>query len=338
MRVLVTGHRGYIGPHLVDVLKQQGHHVCGVDLNLFEGCEWSGAVRADVERTLDFRQLTHADLDGYDVVCHLAAISNDPMGDLDEELTSRVNGDGSVELARKCKHAGVGRFLFSGSCSIYGAGETLDLDESASFNPLSAYARSKVFTEHGVLPLADDGFTVAVLRNATAYGASPMLRIDLVVNNLLGCAVAKGAIRIMSDGEPWRPLIHCRDIANAFAAFVAADSATINRAAVNVGANEENYQVKDVASLVQELVPSARIEFTGEIGPDPRNYRVKFDRLNAMLPDFKLSYTLRAGMEELHRQLVDKGFSAADFDGDKYVRLRTLKRRLDRFAEPVQSA
>lgn len=333
MRVLVTGHRGYIGAHLVDLLMHEGHHVCGVDLNLFEGCDWSESVRPSEERIVDFRSLTPSDLEGFDVVCHLAAISNDPMGDLDEALTTEVNGLGSVELARRCKQAGVGRFLFSGSCSIYGAGETLDLDESAAFHPLSAYAKSKVFTEHGVLPLADRDFTVAVLRNATAYGASPMLRIDLVANNLLSCAVAKGAIRIMSDGSPWRPLVHCRDIARGFVAFAKADAEVVNGQAVNFGANNENYQVKDVAAIVQELIPGAAIEFTGEVGADPRNYRVKFDLLNRLLPDFKLAYSLRSGMEELYSQLRQKGFTAADFDGPAYVRLRALKTRLGRFAE-----
>lgn len=251
MKVMVTGHRGYIGTHLVDVLKQEGHSVIGVDVGLFRGCEWSEAAPADEERLQDFRRLTAADLEGVDVVCHLAAISNDPMGDLDESLTSMVNGEGAVDLASKCKQAGVGRFLFAGSCSIYGAGESLDLDESAAFNPLSAYAHSKVFAESGLAALADDDFAVAVLRNATAFGASPMLRIDLVANNLLACAVAKGAIRIMSDGEPWRPLIHCRDIARAFAAFARADKARINGKAVNVGANAENYQVKQIAAIIQ---------------------------------------------------------------------------------------
>jgi nucleoside-diphosphate-sugar epimerase len=331
MKVLVTGHRGYIGAHLVEVLVQDGHDVTGVDLNLFEGCEWSAVPRPQVERFIDFRTLSLADLEGFDAVCHLAAISNDPMGDLDESLTSEVNGAGSVDLARKCKQAGVGRFLFSGSCSIYGAGESLDLDESASFKPLSAYARSKVFTEDGILPLADDGFTVAILRNATAYGASPMLRIDLVANNLLGCAVAKGAIRIMSDGSPWRPLVHCRDIARGFAAFVAADREKINGVAVNFGGNAENYQVKDVADAVQGLMPKAVVEYTGEVGADPRNYRVNFDMLTRLLPDFRLVYTLQSGLEELHRQFTDNGFTAEDFDGDRYVRLRTLKSRLDRF-------
>lgn len=332
MKVLVTGHRGYIGAHLVDLLKQHGHAVTGVDLDLFEGCDWAPSVAPDVTLKKDFRALTLGELDGFDAVCHLAAISNDPMGDLDASLTTEVNGAGSIDLAKKCKQAGVGRYLFSGSCSIYGAGEVLDLDESASFNPLSAYAHSKVDTEHGALPLADDGFAVAVLRNATAYGASPMLRIDLVANNLLGCAVAKGAIRIMSDGTPWRPLVHCRDIARGFVAFAEADKNVINKQAVNFGGNSENYQVKDVADIVKDLIPSANIEYTGEVGADPRNYRVKFDMLGRLLPDFKLAYTLRSGMEELHKQYVDHGFSAADFDGEKYVRLRTLRHRLDRFA------
>lgn len=332
MKVLVTGHRGYIGAHLVDLLKQHGHTVTGVDLDLFEGCDWGPSVAPDLTLKKDFRTLTLAELDGYDAVCHLAAISNDPMGDLNESLTTEVNGKGSIDLAVKSKQAGVGRYLFSGSCSIYGAGEVLDLDESAGFNPLSAYAHSKVDTEHGALPLADDGFTVAVLRNATAYGASPMLRIDLVANNLLGCAVAKGAIRIMSDGTPWRPLVHCRDIARGFVAFVEADKNVINKQAVNFGGNAENYQVKDVADIVKDLIPSANIEYTGEVGADPRNYRVKFDMLGRLLPDFKLAYNLRLGMEELHKQYVDQGFSAADFDGEKYVRLRTLRHRLDRFA------
>lgn len=335
MKILVTGHRGYIGAHLVDLLVDAGHHVTGVDLDLFEGCEWTDSVRPHVEKITDFRALGTADLEGFDAVCHLAAISNDPMGELNEQLTKDVNGAGSVALAKKCKEAGVGRFLFSGSCSIYGAGEKLDLDESASFNPLSAYAHSKVFTEYGALPLADENFAVAVLRNATAYGASPMLRIDLVANNLLGCAVATGAIRIMSDGTPWRPLVHCRDIARGFVLFAEAEREKINGKAVNFGGNEENYQVKDVADIVQELVPEARIEYTGEVGADPRNYRVKFDMLNAMFPDFKLSYNLRSGMEELHRQYVEHGFSAADFSGDKYVRLRTLRHRLNRFDAPA---
>ena len=330
MKVFVTGHRGYIGTHLVELLKCAGHQVTGCDLGLFDGCEWEPYVRPDKELIKDVRQIGLRDLDGHDAVCHLAAISNDPMGELDPELTIAVNRDASIRLARLARQAGVGRYLFSGSCSVYGKGAKPDLEEDDPLNPLTAYARSKVETEAGVAELASDGFTPVFLRNATAYGYSPMLRIDLVANNLLASVMAYNEIRIKSDGSPWRPLIHCRDIARAFVAFLEAPREAIHNQAVNVGANEENYQVKDVADQVRRLVPNANITYTGEVGEDPRSYRVKFDRLNRLLPEFRLSYTLADGMEELHRAMIDHGFSAEDFNGDRFVRLRTLRRRLDR--------
>jgi nucleoside-diphosphate-sugar epimerase len=335
MRVFVTGHRGYIGAHLTELLKEAGHTVTGCDLRLFEGCEWEPVMDADRELVKDVRDVTAADLDGHDAVCHLAAISNDPMGDINPAITYQINRDASIRLARLARQAGVGRFLFSGSCSVYGAGEKLDLCEYDPLNPLTAYARSKIGTERGVSRLADAGFTPVYLRNATAYGHSPMLRIDLVVNNLLACAVATRQIRIMSDGTPWRPLIHCRDIARAFVAFLSARPEEVWNQAVNVGGNSENYQVRDVADQVKRLVPGSRATFTGEVGHDPRNYRVKFDLLKRLLPDFRLEYNLESGMEELHRKLVEHGFSKADFDGDQFVRLRTLRKRLDRLTEPA---
>ena len=218
-------------------------------------------------------------------------------------------------------------YLFSGSCSVYGQGEKLDLDEDDPLNPLTAYARSKIETERTVSRLADDSFTPVYLRNATAYGHSPMLRIDLVVNNLLATAMAYGEIRIQSDGSPWRPLIHCRDIARAFVAFARAPREIVNNKAVNVGANRENYQVRDVGDRVQQLIPSAKVVYTGEVGADPRNYRVKFDLLSQLMPDFTLQYDLTSGMEELHRKMVEHGFSKEDFEGDRFIRLRTLKGR-----------
>ena len=329
MKVFVTGHRGYIGSHLVELLKEAGHTVTGCDLGLFDGCEWETLVKADTELDADVRSLSEEHLAGHDVVCHLAAISNDPMGDLDPALTYSVNRDASIDLARKAKAAGVGRYLFSGSCSIYGAGEKLDLEETDPLNPLTAYAKSKIDTEQAVAPLADDAFTVAFLRNATAYGYSRNLRIDLVVNNLLASALAYGEIRIHSDGTPWRPLIHCRDIARAFLAFAQAPADVIQRQAVNIGGNAENYQVRDVADRVKRLMPGADITFTGQTGADPRNYRVKFDKLNRLLPDFKLEYDLTRGMEELYRAMVDHGFSAEDFEGDRFVRLKSLQKRID---------
>jgi nucleoside-diphosphate-sugar epimerase len=320
--VLVTGHRGYIGVHLVDVLQRAGHTVTGCDSGLFVGCEWEPFAVADVELHKDVRELQRDDVRGHDCVMHLAAISNDPMGDVDPELTLSVNRDASVRLARLAKESGVPRFLFAGSCSVYGQATDHDVVEADPLNPLTAYARSKIEVEEAIRPLADEGFTPVFLRNATAYGHSPMLRIDLVVNNLLACAHALGEIRIMSDGTPWRPLIHCRDIARAF--LVLAEADVPGGTAVNVGANDENYRVRDIAALVQELVPEARIEFTGEVGNDPRSYRVSFDLLGRLAPEFELEYTLRRGMEELHEKLVEHEFSREDWDGDRFVRLRRL--------------
>lgn len=333
MKVFVTGHKGYIGVHLVDLLKQAGHTVTGCDLGIFDGCAWEKIVPADRDLPIDVRDVTVQHLAGHDCVMHLAAISNDPMGELDAAATFAINRDASIRIAQLAKKAGVPRYLFAASCSVYGAGEKLDLDENDPLNPLTAYAKSKIETEQAVSKLADQDFTPAYLRNATAYGHSPMLRIDLVVNNLLACAVATGEIRIMSDGSPWRPLIHCRDIARAFVAFMEAPKASIHNKAVNVGGNNENYQVRDIGDKVKKLIPSAKIAYTGEVGADPRNYRVKFDLLNKLLPDFKLHYSLATGMDELHAKLVEHGFSKADWEGDKFVRIRTLKGRIGKLKQ-----
>ena len=322
MRVFVTGHRGYIGTHLVDVLKQEGHTVIGCDIGLFDGCNWEPFVAPDRELAKDIRDVEPKDLNGCDCVMHLAAISNDPMGELNAHLTFNVNRDASIHLAEVAKHAGVPRFLFAGSCSIYGKGEKLDLDEDDPLNPLTAYARSKIETEQAVSKLADKSFTPVYLRNATAYGHSPMLRLDLVVNNLLGSAISYGEIRIQSDGSPWRPLIHCHDIARAFVAFAQSPRETVHNTAVNVGGNAENYQVRDVGNQVRRLIPSAKIIYTGEVGTDPRNYRVKFDLLSRLLPRFKLQYCLETGMEELYRKMTEHGFGKEDFESDRFVRLR----------------
>ena len=314
------------------LLLDRGHTVTGCDIGLFEDCAWESVVDPTHFLKKDIRSVSVEDLRGHDAVMHLAALSNDPIGDIDEALTYQINQEGSVRLARLAKEAGVPRFLFASSCAIYGTSPKLNMDETDPVNPLTAYARSKIESEKQISALADEQFSPVFLRNATAYGHSPMLRIDLVVNNLLGCAVAKGKIAIKSDGSPWRPLIHCRDIARTFVALAEAPRETVHNQTVNVGGNQENYQVKDVADYVQRLLPDAEIVYTGEVGEDPRNYRVNFDRLSALLPDFKLAYTLESGMQELYEKYQEHRFDAQDFDGNQFVRLRTIKHRLNQLA------
>lgn len=323
--ILVTGHLGYIGPHLIQLLKQENYLVTGCDLGFFEESFIDQPVKPDVEWIKDFRAITVDELSVFDTVMHLAAISNDPMGEVDSQLTYDINLNGTIELAEKAKKAGVQRFLLSSSCSIYGKGGSMDLDESAELNPLTAYAKSKIESEKAISALADDQFCPVFLRNSTAYGYSPSFRIDLVVNNFLSCAYSVKEIQIKSDGEPWRPLIHCKDIARAFVALGKADRSTIFNKAINIGGNQENYQVKDVAKLTEQLVPDATIVFTGEIGNDPRNYRVNFNLLNELLPDFKLEYSLASGMNDLLEQLKKIQFSESDFYGDRFIRLKLLQ-------------
>lgn len=300
----------------------------GCDLGLFEGCEWYSPTPPDRALAKDVRDVTEWDLEDHDCVVHLAAISNDPMGELDPGLTERINADATIQLARVARSAGVPRFLFASSCSIYGQGESLDLDESAALNPISAYAKSKIDAEAALSELAGADFTTASLRNATAYGASPMLRVDLVANNLLAWAVVNGDIRVMSDGSPWRPLIHCRDIARAFAAFADAPRDRIHNRSINVGGNDENYQVREVAEVVRSLVPGTTVVYTGEVGHDPRNYRVNFDLLGQVVPEFQPEFTLASGVEDLYGRFLEHRFTLADFEGNRYVRLRRLRERL----------
>lgn len=330
-KVLVTGHLGYIGVHLVELLKAQGHFVIGCDINLFEGCAFESVPQADLDKRIDFRELEIEDLIGIDAVMHLAAISNDPMGDLDAEITFGINREGTISLAEKAKAAGIPLFLFASSCSIYGKGDKLDIDESGKTSPLTPYAKSKIDAECALESLSEPSFKTVSLRNATAYGTSPMLRIDLVVNNLLACAIAQNSLRVMSDGSPWRPLIHCRDIARAFVAFLETEMKQ-DSLIVNVGGNQENYQVKDVVSKIHARIPSAEVVFTGEVGKDPRDYKVNFDKLAEVLPNFKLEYTLDKGIDELLEKYRTHNFSLEDFQGEKYVRLRTIKNRLNRIS------
>ena len=329
MKIFVTGHCGYIGAHLIRLIAQEGWQSAGCDLRLYPECEWASVPQPDRFLQKDIRALNAADLAGYDCIMHLAALSNDPMGDINHALTLQINRDASLALARLGKAAGVRRFIFASSCSLYGGGGgDAALDETAQMRPLSAYARSKVETEELLRPLADDNFSPVFLRNATAFGSSPAFRADLVANNLLAAALAHGEIRIKSDGEPWRPLVHCYDIAAAMVAAAKAPQGAIHNRAINVGANGENFQVKDIAAAVAKLTPTAKVVFTGETGEDPRNYRVNFDLLAKLLPDFAPKYTLASGLQELHAHMTERGFSAADFDGARFARLRLLQQKM----------
>lgn len=331
VKVLVTGNLGFIGPHLIQQLKRNGHIAVGVDIDLFSGCKWYELPLPHKQIIKDFRKLTVEELVGYDCIMHLAAISNDPMGNLHPKLTYDINFKGSVELAKLAKLANVPRFLFASSCSVYG--KTQDgqsLDESAELSPLSAYAESKIKTEKEVSVLSDESFCPIFLRNSTAYGNSPMLRIDLVVNNLLGCAFAKNEIAINSNGLPWRPLIHCSDIAKAFVALLDCPKDLVQGKAINIGSNDENYQVRGVAEAIHKVLPCAKIVFTGKMVSDPRDYKVNFDLLSSVLPDFKLDYTLQTGIEDLLSEFVRRDFNAEDFNGDQFVRMSCLKNSLSK--------
>jgi len=309
VRILVTGHDGYIGTVMTRVLSRAGHHVTGLDAFFYEGCAF-GEPPLDVPAIRgDIRDVTADDLIGFDAVVHLAALSNDPLGHLDERCTLDINHAGSLGLARAAKTAGVSRFLFASSCSLYGAaGDTL-LDERASFNPITAYGRSKVLVERDLATLADETFTPTFFRNATAYGVSPRLRADVVVNNLVAVAFTSGEILVQSDGTPWRPLVHVEDISEAFRVALDAPREAVHNEAFNIGSTQENYQVRDLVDMVRETVPGCSVRYTEGGGPDPRCYRVNCDRVGRALPAFRPRWTVRRGIEELYAAFRQHGLS-----------------------------
>jgi len=331
MRVLVTGHNGYIGSVMVPVLQAAGHEVVGLDTYYFEDCTLGEEQSPGIPvLRRDIRGVTSKDLQGFEAVIHLAALCNDPLGDLNPAWTFDINHLASVNLAKSAKEAGVQRFLYASSCSMYGATATdTALTEDAPLNPLTPYAISKVRTEEDVAKLADSGFSPVFMRNATAYGVSPRLRADVVLNNLTCWAFTTGKVRIMSDGTPWRPIVHVQDISRAFAEALVAPRKAIHNQAINIGVESENYQVRDLANIVQETVPGCQVEYAGQGGPDPRNYRVSFAKLAHLLPNFKPKWTARAGASELYEAFQRVGLTLADFQGRKFIRLNQLKHLLD---------
>jgi nucleoside-diphosphate-sugar epimerase len=326
MRVLVTGNNGYIGNVMCPMLLSEGFEVVGLDSNFFDDCEFEKRTSTVKQLEKDIRQVELADFKGIDAVIHLAGLSNDPVGELNPGITEKINLEASVRCAQLAKRSGVERFIFASSCSVYGvANEGESINEQGELNPVTAYAKSKIGTEFGIAPLAADSFSPVYMRNATVYGASPLLRLDLVVNNLTAWGHITGKIKIMSDGSPWRPLIHIKDFSRAFIAVLKAPRELIHDQVFNVGQNSENYQIRDLAPAVKKVMPKCEIEYTGEHGADSRTYKVDFTKINTVLHDyFKPQMDVLKGVKELAQAYERNGLDLQAFEGDKFIRLRHL--------------
>ncbi|MGH3405455.1 MAG: NAD-dependent epimerase/dehydratase family protein [Streptosporangiaceae bacterium] len=328
MRVLVAGDRGYIGAVLVPFLRAAGHQADGLDVGLYDGCDLGPAPEDLTAPPEDMRDTQAGRLSGYDAVICLAALSNDPLGDLNRDATFSVNLDGTLNLARAARQAGVPRFLFSSSCSLYGAAGSAGVAEDGDMLPVTPYGETKVVAERELALLADDSFSPAYLRNATAYGVSPRLRLDIVANNLTAVAMTTGEVKMQSDGSPWRPMVHIEDISRAFLAMLEAPRELIHNEAFNVGRTEDNVQIREIAEMVREAVPGSKVSFAEGAGPDIRDYRVDFSKLHTTFPDLKMRWSVREGIDELAAAYARCGLTYEDFVSSRYVRLRRIRELL----------
>jgi nucleoside-diphosphate-sugar epimerase len=328
VRVLVAGDRGYIGAVLAPFLRAAGHEVDGLDLGLYEGCDLGPVPVIGARRARDIRDVEADELSGYDAVVCLAALSNDPLGHLNPATTHSVNLEGTLRLARAAKQAGAERFLFASSCSLYGAAGSRGVTEDADLFPVTPYGETKVLAERELSRLADEAFSPTYLRNATAYGASPRLRLDIVVNNLTAAAVTTGQVRLESDGSPWRPLVHIEDISRAFLAVLEAPRELVHDQAFNVGRPTDNVQVRDIAEMVRDTVPGSKVTFADDAGPDLRNYRVDFSKLAGTFPDLQLRWGVRDGIKELVCAYAEHSLTYDDFTASRFVRLRRIRELL----------